>query len=70
MNTFTVEQMNLISIYHTGARQSTIEEMTAALPDMDSDIQQLARRTLDRLHAMNDEEYSQLAIDPADEQDG
>jgi len=44
--------------------------MTAALPDMDSDIQQLTRRTLDRLHAMSDEEYSQLSIDPADEQDG
>ena len=70
MNTFTVEQINLISIYHAGVRQSTIAEMTAALPDMDSEIQQLARRTLDRLHAMSDEEYSQLAIDPSDEQDG
>ena len=70
MNTLTVEQINIISIYHTGARQSTIEDMTAALPDMDSDIQQLTRRTLDRLHAMSDEEYSQLSIDPADEQDG
>ena len=70
MNRFTVEEINLISIYHTGARQSTIEDMTAALPDMDSDFQQLARRTLDRLHAMSDEEYSRLSIDPADEQDG
>jgi len=70
MNTLTVEQINIISIYHMGARQSTIEDMTAALQDMDSDIQQLARRTLDRLHAMSDEEYSQLSIDPSDEQDG
>ena len=70
MNRFTVEEINLISIYHMGARQSTIEDMAAALPDMDSDIQQLARRTLDRLHAMSDEEYSRLSIDPADEQDG
>lgn len=32
MNRFTVEETNLISIYHTGTRSGAIKEMTAALP--------------------------------------
>lgn len=43
--------------------------MTAALPDMDTDFQELARRTTDKLNSLTDDEYSQLAIDPADEQE-
>lgn len=69
MTRFTVEEINLISIYHTGTRQELIEEMTAALPDMDIDFQELARRTTDKLNSLTDEEYLQLAIDPADEQE-
>lgn len=70
MNRFSVEEINLISIYHTGTRGAVIEKMTAALPDMDSEFQELARRTLDKLHHLNDDEFSQLSIDPADEGDG
>jgi len=70
MTRFTVEETNLMSIYHTGTRRELIEEMTAALPDMDTDFQELARRVLDRLEGMSDGEFSQLALDPADEQDG
>lgn len=69
MNTFTVEEINLISIYDIGTRSAAIEEMTAALPNMDSDMRQLARRTLDRLNGLTDQDYSQLALDPADDQD-
>lgn len=70
MTRFTVEEINLISIYHTGTRRELIEEMTAALPDMDSDFQELARRVVNKLEGINDDEFSQLALDPADEQDG
>ncbi|MGL5513926.1 MAG: transposon-transfer assisting family protein [Sporomusa sp.] len=69
MTRFTVEEINLISIYHTGTRGAVIEEMTAALSDMDSDFQELARRTIDKLNSLTDVEFSQLAIDPADEQE-
>lgn len=69
MTRFTVEEINLISIYHTGTRQELIEEMTAALPDMDTDFQELAHRTIDKLNNLTDIEFSQLAIDPADEQE-
>ena len=70
MTRFTVEETNLISIYHTGTRGAAIEEMTAALPYMDEDTQQFARRVLDRLNDLTDDDYLRLAIDPADEQDG
>ena len=64
---FTVEEINLISIYNTGTRRELIGEMTAALPFMDSDMRELTGRTLDKLNALTDNEYLQLAIDPAEE---
>lgn len=70
MNRFTVEETNLISIYHIGTRQAAIEEMTAALPYMDGDMQKLARRTLNKLGELADSEFAGLALDPADEDDG
>ena len=35
MNRFTVEETNLLSIYHEGSKAQLIENMTAALPYMD-----------------------------------
>lgn len=69
MTRFTVEEINLISIYHTGTRQAAIEEMTAALPHMENDMQELARRTIGKLNELADAEYSQLGLDPADERE-
>ena len=70
MTRFTVEETNLMSIYHTGTRRELIAEMTAALPDMDTDFQELARRVVNKLEEMSDGDFSQLSLDPADEQDG
>lgn len=70
MSRLTVEETNLISIYHTGTRGAAADEIAAALPFMDGDIGELARRVLHKLYAMSDAEYLQLALEPADEQDG
>lgn len=70
MKQFTVEETNLISIYHTGIRSAVIKEMTAALPFMENDMRELALFTLGKLEALTDDEYLQLPFDPADEQDG
>ena len=40
---FTVEETNLMSIYHEGGKAQLMENMTAALPDMDADMRELAR---------------------------
>ncbi|MDL2215935.1 transposon-transfer assisting family protein [Ruminococcaceae bacterium OttesenSCG-928-N02] len=70
MSYFTVEETNLMSIYHTGTRRELIAEMTAALPDMDTDFQELARCVMKKLEGMTDDDFSQLTLDPVNEQDG
>lgn len=70
MTRFTVEETNLISIYHTGTRSAAIAEMTAALPYMDTDAQELTRCVMGKLDGLTDEEYTGLSLDPADDTDG
>ena len=70
MNTrFTVEETNLISIYIYEDRASLIEEMSDALPYMDEDMRSLADRTLEKLRTMTDEEFAELDIYAADDEE-
>ena len=62
---FTVEETNLMSIYHEGGKAQLMENMT--LPDMDADMRELAKRTLSKVDALTDEEYAGLAVYAADE---
>ena len=41
----TIEEMNLLSIYHEGSKAQLMENMTAALPFMDEDMRPFAERT-------------------------
>ena len=65
-NTFTVEETNLLSIYHEGSKAQLMENMTAALPYMDADMRELAERTISKVNALTDEEYAELALYAAD----
>ena len=67
MNRFTVEETNLLSIYHEGSKAQLVENMTAALPFMDEDMRELAKRTLSKVGALTEAEYRELAVYPADE---
>ena len=67
MNRFTVEETNLLSIYHEGRKAQLVENMTAALPFMDEDMRELAKRTLSKVDALTEAEYRELAVYPADE---
>ena len=67
MNRFTVEETNLLSIYHEGSKAQLIENMTAALPYMDAGFLELAKRTLSKVNALTEAEYRELAVYPADE---
>ena len=70
MNTrFTVEELNLIGIYVCEDRTSLVEEMSGALTYMDEDMLGLADRTLDKLRAMTDEEFAELAVYAADDEE-
>ena len=64
---FTVEETNLLSIYHESGKAQLMGNITAALPDMDADMRELARRTLSKVDALTDEEYAELAVYAADE---
>ncbi len=67
MNRLTVEETNLLSIYHEGSKAQLVENMTAALPFMDEDMRELAKRTLSKVDALTEAEYRGLAVYPADE---
>ena len=67
MTQFTVEEMNLLSIYHEGNREQLSENMNAALPYMDADMRELAKRTLSKVDALTETEYVELAVYAADE---
>ena len=67
MNRFTVEETNLLSIYNEGGKRALIENVNAALPYMDADMRELAKRTLSKVDALTDAEYKELSVYPADE---
>lgn len=67
MNRFTVEEINLISIYAEESKQELIENINAALPFMDLGLRELAGRTIQKIDRLTDAEFSGLAVYAADE---
>lgn len=55
---FTVEEENLIFMYHKTDRRRTAANIRAALPDMDEDMAALARQIADKLDAMSDADFT------------
>ncbi len=49
---FTVEEENLICMYHHDDRRRTMTAISGALPDMGEDMRQLAEQTIQKLHNM------------------
>ena len=49
---FTVEEENLICLYHNADRRRTAANLRAALPDMDKEMAALACQTADKLDAI------------------
>lgn len=60
----SVQESNLVSIYHSGTRSSTAEQIREALPYMDSDTLCAAQATLLKLEAMSGNIFSALNLDP------
>lgn len=55
---FTVEEENLICLYHNADRRRTTANLRAALPDMDKGMAALACQTADKLDAMSDADFA------------
>ena len=64
---FNVEETNLLSIYRADTRKETIQNMNAALPDMDEDMKELTQEVLTKLQELTEEEFTSLILEPADE---
>ena len=56
-----------MSIYNEGGKRGLIENINAALPFMDEDMRELAKRTLSKVDALTEEEFAELAIYAAEE---
>ena len=63
----TVEETNLFSIYNEDGKRGLTENINAALPFMDEDMRELAKRTLAKIAPLTENEYAELAIFAADE---
>ena len=64
---FSVEEENLICMYHTSDRRRTMARMLAALPDMDTEMRQLANSTSAKLERMTDADVNGQRFDFAGE---
>lgn len=67
MITFTNDEMNLMCIYNTGTREGLIDALTAMreyLEDDEAELRDMTDTVLEKLEAMNDEEYAQLELVP------
>ena len=60
---FSVEEENLICMYHTSDRRRTMARMLAALPDMNTEMLRLANGTIAKLEQMTDADFDGQRFD-------
>ena len=65
---FSVEEENLICMYHTSDRRRTMARMLTALPDMDTEMRRLANGTIAKLEHMTDADFDGQRFDFTGEQ--
>ena len=63
----SVEEDNLICMYHTSDRRRTMAQMRSALPDMDTEMRRLANGTIAKLERMTDADFNGQRFDFAGE---
>ena len=60
---FSVEEENLICMYHTSDRRRTMARMLAARPDMDTEMRQLANSIIEKLERITDADFNGQRFD-------
>ena len=66
-NPFTVEETNLICIFHSDSRAKVIEGIHKAMKHIDDDeLVELSVRVVQKLEKMRDEEYAALVLEAAE----
>jgi len=66
---FTAEETNLIAIYNTDTRTTTLEWIDAALEYMDEDMITIAEGAIRKLFALTESEFIELQFTPATDAD-
>ena len=67
MGQFTFAEINLICCYRRKTRADTVAAMTAAIPYMETEVQELAKRTAEKLKKLTEEEFAELVFLPAED---
>ena len=67
MGQFTFEEINLICCYRKKTRTDTVAAITAAMPYMETELQELAERTGEKLKQLTEEEFAGLVFLPAED---
>ncbi len=67
MGQFNFEEINLICCYRKKTRTDTVAAMTAAMPYMETEIRELAERTVEMLKKLTEEEFAGLVFLPAED---
>ena len=67
MENFTFEEINLICCFKGSTRTDTVADMTAALPYMEQDMQELARQTTGKLNELTEEEFAGIVFEPEED---
>ncbi len=69
MKKFTEDELQLIAIYKTNTRRSTIQEirdMTSYLEEDEQKLIQLSKEVLNKLEGISDDEFDELDLFPED----
>ena len=67
MGQFTFEEINLICCYRKKTRTDTVAAMTAAMPYMETEVQELAEHTAEKLKQLTEEEFAGFIFLPAED---
>ena len=67
MGKFTVEEVNLMCVFEGQDRKGMIADIKNVIPHIqDSEMVELSRQVLEKLEAMNDEEFAEVALEAAE----
>lgn len=66
MGKFTVEEINLMCVFHTGSRMELMEEISQVLPYLkEKEMEELSENVLTKLGNMTDEEFVEVVLEVA-----
>lgn len=64
---FTVEEINLISIFESRSRTKVMQDINNAMKHLaDEEMIELSMRVVDKLKDMSDEEFAESVLEPAE----